>query len=279
MPGTVNVNTALPLNEPLQDADLKAQNTLCSEIAQASLENIKGPSQSPKQLDVRYLPGYKRQKKPARWEAISKQLSLTPPKNGASIIDYGSDRGAFSVASAAMFPQAHVFSFENDCMPQVVAKTHPKRDFESSIQTHQNQLKHYNITNNTILNRKVQAKDFEKFNENGVHFDVQYCLSFFHWLHLNSPEAFDKGFSEHVKNANTSYFEMLTHVKKWYQGESSHIDVMKRALKNYGVNASIKKIGPAIGARIIYRIDLETPKQSTPISKLASRIQALDAMR
>lgn len=263
-----------PVNsEKASSEELKLQ-----ELAQTQLENLKEASDVEyKKFNIKRLPGYKSINNPQRWNSIFKELSKSAPDRRFTVVDYGSDRGAFSMATAKTFAKSRVFSFDTDQMARSVAEKH-NEPFVSSIDIHKEHLQKHGIRNNWILNREVKQEDFDKFNKSGLHFDVQYCLSFFHWTETPNPRSFDKAFVAHLKNANTSFFEMLTHVPRWYENEKNPLDIMKRALKREGLEASIKHLSQ-IKARTLYRIDLKNPKKATPANEVAARIAKLDLQR
>ncbi|NCF71248.1 MAG: hypothetical protein GWP59_06070 [Chlamydiales bacterium] len=241
-------------------------------------------SRSVEKFDIASLPGYQRKKNIQRWDHIFEQLAKDAKRSSFTVADYGSERGAFSLATAKTFTSSKVFSFESEEMAKSVAKKHKDR-FRSPIELHQAELKKHRVGNNEIIRRRFHKEDFSKANNLKLHFDYQYALSIFHWLDINSPKAFDKAFSEFVKNANTTFFEMISvenigiamgdKVHSWYGDLYRVSDLFERALSRHKVKAKVTRLCCTDG-RWLYRIDLDKKQRATTANKVATLVKKID---
>lgn len=235
-------------------------------------------------FDIASLPGYQRKKNTQRWDHIFEQLAKDAKRSSFTVADYGSERGAFSLATAKTFGLSKVFSFESEEMAKSVAKKHRER-FRSPIELHQAELDKHGVDNNKIIRRRFYKEDFSKANKLKLHFDYQYALSIFHWLDINSPKAFDKAFSDFVKNANTTFFEMISvenigiamgdKVHSWYGDLYRVSDLFERALSRHKVKAKVTRLCCTDG-RWLYRIDLDKKQKATTASKVANLLKKIE---
>ncbi|MCH1430108.1 MAG: hypothetical protein GWP59_04610 [Chlamydiales bacterium] len=260
-----------------------------SSIVGISKEALASLNEAVDIFDIRKLEGYRKDKNHTRWKAISAELKKDNPQGNVTVVDYGSDRGAFSIATAKTLKHARVVSFESDVMERAAAKQKGQNRAPSAIEIHKRQLNQLGVNNNTILNRTASAKDFREFNKRKIHFTYQYCLSFFHWLNVNGTKSFEKALAAHVKNANTSFFEMISkkqylrhnfkpRVESWFKKGETQEQAIKRALKNQGVDATVRKVC-FCGHRYMFRIDLNNKLPVTAATQVAKKIQQHDKDR
>jgi glycosyltransferase involved in cell wall biosynthesis len=227
------------------------------------------PSYAPSKQGMSY--GYNPERNEPRWRALKEQLEEIQP---ASVVDYGSNYGYFSVAAAQAYPQAFVASIESGGMGHTDDVRYGKAGM---LKHHREDIQRMGLNNNVIWQFAVDPGWFKYLNDGGARFDVQLCMSFLHWLDLPTRADFVACLRTMVQTANTTMLEMPkpelrqhngSQIMQWYDGERNPIQLIKTVLS--GLDAKITHFAPEIRYRPLIRIDL--PKRS-PTSR--ARLEAL----
>ncbi|KAF2074593.1 hypothetical protein CYY_004100 [Polysphondylium violaceum] len=173
-------------------------------------------------LDLLKIPGekafgYHPFRNVPRWKMIEREIENDINRNfrtipaGATMVDYGSNQGYFSVHLAKKVPQALMVSLEGEAM----------KEYDDAAVEHEKKMVEFNVTNNFLCRTHVKTPMFTQLAKLKHVYEYQLCLSVFHWFGMKTKEHFEEVLFQHLVNARTTFIE-LPEAKKYLGNEGQH---------------------------------------------------------